>query len=50
MEPGNYRSEAGRAALGRFGDVEARAARSRYPVGPSVTIIAVRSGPGGGVR
>lgn len=31
VEPGNYRSEAGRAALGRLGDVEARAARSRYP-------------------
>jgi NAD(P)-dependent dehydrogenase (short-subunit alcohol dehydrogenase family) len=31
VEPGNYRSEAGRAALSRLGDVEARAARSRYP-------------------
>jgi NAD(P)-dependent dehydrogenase (short-subunit alcohol dehydrogenase family) len=31
VEPGNYRSEAGRAALARMGDVEARAARSRYP-------------------
>ena len=31
VEPGNYRSEAGRAALARFGDVEAKAAKSRYP-------------------
>jgi len=31
VEPGNYRSEAGRAVLARLGDVEARAARSRYP-------------------
>lgn len=31
VEPGNYRSDAGRAALSRLGDVEARAARSRYP-------------------
>jgi len=31
VEPGNYRSSAGTAALSRMGDVEARAARSRYP-------------------